>query len=302
MASEELKAALAILADMRGDSGFMEDGFDIEKVRQFMRGAEVEAPEGATVEIVDAGGVAAEWVCDRDASPTARLVHFHGGGYVCGGPFSHRALAAALSEVSGCAVLVPDYRLGPEHPFPAAVQDGVTAYEWMRENGPGGAGECEHSYIGGDSAGGGLTLATMLALRDEGRPLPDAAYTISAYADLSHSGESVRTRAEVDPLIGPSILPAMASAYLDGADARNPLASPVFGDPRSFPPLLVQVGDAEILLDDSTRFAESARRAGVDVTLEVWPEMFHCWHTFAAMLPEGSEATQRIGEFLRSHR
>ncbi len=258
-------------------------------------------PDNTTVTPVDAGGVPGEWVVAQGADPARRLLHLHGGGYVIGSVNSHRDLAAALSHASGCAALILDYRLAPEHPYPAALDDALAAYRWMRANGPNGAATADATFIAGDSAGGGLTLATMLAARDAGDPLPDAAVTISAWTDLTQSGDSIIGRAEADPRVTVASLDKFANCYLNGADAKTPLASPLSADLAGLPPLLIQVGDAEILLDDSTVFADKAKAAGVDVTLEVWPEMFHVWHHQWAVLPEAQQAVDRIGEYLKTH-
>jgi dienelactone hydrolase len=194
-------------------------------------------------------------------------------------------------------VLNVAYRLAPEHPHPAAVEDAVAAVRWVYAQGFAPA----RVAIAGDSAGGGLTLATLLALRDAGDALPAAAVCISPWTDLAATGESLRTKASVDPMVTEGPLREMARAYLGGKDARTPLASPLYADLRGLPPLLVQVGDAELLLDDATRLASRARDAGVDVTLEVWEEMFHVWHAFAEILPEAQRACERIAAWLEPH-
>ena len=169
-------------------------------------------------------------------------------------------------------------------------------------NGPDGEGAAESTFVAGDSAGGGLTLATLLTAREQGVDQPNAAIGISAWTDLAITGESLQTRAKADPLItDKSMIHGMAAQYLGGADAENPLASPLYADYAGLPPLLLQVGDAEVLLSDTTRVTEKARAAGVDVVEEVWDEMFHVWHQFAPMLPEGQEAVNRIGEFINQH-
>ena len=191
-------------------------------------------------------------------------------------------------------VLNVDYRLAPEHPHPAAVDDAVAAVRFALASGFAPS----RTAVAGDSAGGGLALATLLALRDAGLELPAAGVCISPWTDLSGSGESMRTRAAQDPLVDAETLARMAAHYLAGRDPRTPLASPLFADLRGLPPLLVHVGSAEILLDDATRVAERARDVGGDVQLEVWDGMIHVWHAFADMLPEGEQAVQGIAEFL----
>ena len=248
------------------------------------------------VEHVAVPTVPAEWLTPPGARAGAAVLYLHGGGYVIGSPRSHRHLAAAIGAAARSSVLLPEYRLAPECPFPAAVDDAVAAYRWLLER-PVAPREI---VIAGDSAGGGLTVATLLALRDAGVPLPAAAVCISPWTDLTCSGESYRTRAAVDPIVTREAVGPMATAYLAGGDPKGALASPLFADLGGLPPLLIQVGDAEVLLDDATVLAEHARKAGVDVTLEVWDEMIHVWHWFFPMLDEGQRAIDRIGEFVRT--
>jgi epsilon-lactone hydrolase len=193
-------------------------------------------------------------------------------------------------------VLNVDYRLAPEHRFPAAVEDGVAAYRFAVSAGyaPG------RIALGGDSSGGGLVLGTLVALRDDGDPLPAAGLCLCPWTDLTLSGESLRTKVDEDPMANPKILELMAEAYLGDADRRSPTASPLFADLAGLPPLLVQVGTAEILLDDATRLAERAKAAGVDVTLEIWDHMIHVWQSFADLLPEGRQAIERIGAYVEA--
>jgi epsilon-lactone hydrolase len=206
-------------------------------------------------------------------------------------------MIARISRAAQAKALALDYRLAPEHPFPAAVEDATAAYRWLLAQGykPG------KIVISGDSAGGGLVLATLLALRDAQTPLPAAAVPISAWSDMEGTGASMKTRASKDPMVANGSLLDMAKVYVGNADRRNPLASPLHGDYRGLPPMLMQVGDAEILLDDSTRVAEKAKAAGVKVDLEVWPEMVHVWHVYAKILPEGQQAIDRIGRYVIEH-
>ncbi len=251
-------------------------------------------PEGLIREPRDVNGVPAEWVSARGAAADRAVLYLHGGGYVLGSIGTHRELAARISAASGARCLVIDYRLGPEHPFPAAVEDAVKAYRWLLDVGY----APERLAIAGDSAGGGLTMATLLALKNEKLPLPATGVCISPWVDLAQQGESMTTKHDVDPMVTREPLTMMAKHYLAGADPNTPLASPIHGDLRGLPPLLIHVGESETLLDDSTRLAERARKAGVEVELEVWPEMIHVWHAFAALLPEGREAIGRIGVHL----
>ncbi len=252
-------------------------------------------PPGVLRQAVDAGGVPGEWISIDGANADRVIYYLHGGGYTIGSVNSHAALVARLCQAAGARSLAVNYRLAPEHPFPAAVEDAVAGYRWLLEQGT----DPERTIIAGDSAGGGLTVATLVALRDRGLPLPAAAVCLSPWVDLEGLGDSVRAKAAEDPMLDPAHLPVSASAYLAGANPRTPLAAPLYADLAGLPPLLVQVGTAEILLDDSTRLNERARAAGVDVTLEVWDEMIHVWHFLAGILPEGQQAIDRVGQFVR---
>ncbi len=298
MASAELQKVLGLLAERplgQGDP-------TLEEMRAGMEASAFPSTEAATIAPVDANGVPGEWVTVAESDAKRRLLYVHGGGYVIGSPVTHRRLCEDIARAGGCAVLNLDYRLAPEHPFPAAVDDAVEGLKFVQTNGPDGPGAADAVFVAGDSAGGGLTLATLLAARERGLEQPNAAIGISAWTDLAITGETIQTRAQADPLITDSgMVAGMASQYLAGADAEDPLASPLYADFASLPPLLLQVGDAEVLLADTTRVAEQARAAGVDVSEEVWDEMFHVWHQFAPMLPEGRQAIERIGEFIRQH-
>jgi acetyl esterase/lipase len=252
-------------------------------------------PQDVRVEPVNANGVQAEWVKAPDASDDRVILYLHGGGYVVGSPTSHRHLVAALSRASLSSALSIDYRLAPEHPFPAAVEDAVSAYGWLIKEGV----APERIAIAGDSAGGGLTVATMISLRDQEVALPAGGVCISPWTDLTITAESYKTKASVDPMINRDQLSMMAAAYLGGADARTPLASPLFADLTGLPPLLVHVGSDEVLLDDSLLLAERASAAGVDTTLEIWDDMIHVWHFFHPMLEEARDAITSAAQFIR---
>jgi monoterpene epsilon-lactone hydrolase len=240
--------------------------------------------------------IGAEWLEPPAAREGAALLYLHGGGYVIGSPRSHRHLAGALARATGAVTLLPDYRLAPEHAFPAAVEDAVASYRWLLEWGavPG------RTVIAGDSAGGGLTVATLLALRDRGLPRPAGGVCISPWVDLTCGGASYASKAASDPIVARQGVAEMARDYLGGADARTPLASPLFADLAGLPPLLVQVGSEEVLLDDAVGLAERARAAGVPAALEIWPDMIHVWHWFFPMLDEGQRAIDGAGAFARS--
>jgi monoterpene epsilon-lactone hydrolase len=292
MASRELQTVIGM---MRAANP-MASG-DLLKIRELMGAAPpYPKPDDIAWETVDAGGVPAEWVIPDDAEPGRAIVYFHGGGYATGDARSFRGLCSHLARAARARVLSVDYRLAPEHRFPAAVDDAVAAYRFAVS-----AGHApDRIALGGDSSGGGLGLGTLVALREAGDPLPGAALCLCPWTDLTLSGASLRTRADEDPLVDPKILELMADAYMGSADRRSPTASPLFADLSGLPPMLVQVGSTEILLDDATRLAERAEAAGVDVTLEVWDDMIHVWHSFADLLPEARQAIERIGAFVEA--
>ena len=252
-------------------------------------------PPEVKVERVTAPAVPAEWLRPPSAEAGRVVLYLHGGGYVIGSPRSHRHLAAAIASAAGATGLLLDYRRAPEDPFPAAVDDAVACYRWLTDQGT----SPDRIVIGGDSAGGGLTVATLVALRDAGVRLPAGAVCISPWTDLTCSGESYRTKAAVDPIVARPGIDKMAQAYLGATDPRAPLASPLFADLRGLPPLLIHVGGDEVLLDDAVQLADRAKAAGVTVTLEVWERMIHVWHLFLPMLDEAEQAIQSIGLFCR---
>ena len=262
-----------------------------EKMGEFLGGA----PDGKC-EKVDAGGVPAEWVTAPGCDPMRAVLYLHGGGYVIGSINTHRRLAYDISAASGARVLVIDYRLAPEHPFPAAVEDAETAWRWLLQQGF----ATSRLAIGGDSAGGGLTLATLVNLRDRKLGLPACAVAISPWVDLEGVGTSITARAAQDPMVQKDGLLWMAGLYLNGKDAKTPLAAPLHAELKGLPPILVQVGTAETLLDDATRIAEKLHAAGVDVRLAIWPNMLHVFPLFAPILSEGRDGCLEIGSFIRS--
>jgi phosphinothricin tripeptide acetyl hydrolase len=237
---------------------------------------------------------------ERLHPPTAQsgraVLYLHGGGYVIGSPRSHRHLAAAIASACGASALLLDYRLAPEHPFPAALDDAVAGYRWLLGQGLPANG----IVIAGDSAGGGLTVATLVALRDAGLPAPAGGVCISPWTDLRCNAPSYESKAASDPIVQRASVHGMAQAYLGAADPRTPLASPLFADLAGLPPLYIQVGSEEVLVDDSVELADRAKKAGVEATLEVWPEMVHVWHWFLPMLDEAQAAIDRIGVFARA--
>lgn len=293
MASPELQGVLAMLKAQPVDGG----GGTIEEQRAGIDALATMFPLPVDVDLekLTVAGITAEWLTPP-GSGDAVVLYLHGGGYVIGSIASHRELAARIARSSSARALIIDYRLAPEHPFPAAVDDAVAAYRWLLEEGTNPA----RIAISGDSAGGGLTIATLVALRDMGTPLPACAVPMSPWVDLEGIGESMTTNDAIDPMVHKPGLDQMAAAYLNGADPRTALAAPLYADLHGLPPLLIQVGTAETLLDDSRRLAANARAAGVEVTLEECEELFHVFQAFPA-LPEALAATDRIGSFIRKH-
>lgn len=248
-------------------------------------------------EAVNAGGVPAEWVCAPNAASDRVILYVHGGGYIMGSVNTHRDLMGRLSRAAQARVLGLNYRLAPESPFPAPVEDATAAYRWLLAQGI----KPSRIAIGGDSAGGGLVVATLVALRDAGQPLPAAGVCLSPWTDMENTGASMTTKAKADPVVQREMVGVIAKLYLGGKDPRSPLASPLYADLHGLPPLLIQVGESETLLDDSTRLAEKAKVAGVPAKLEVWPEMIHVWQIFGSFLPEARQAIDGIGAFVREH-
>lgn len=268
-----------------------------ERRAQYERAERVfPTPADVVIEPVTAPARPAEWLQPPGARLDAAVLYLHGGGYVIGSPRSHRHLAAAIARAAGTAALLLDYRLAPEHPFPAALDDALAAYQWLLGRGlaPG------RIIVAGDSAGGGLTVATLLAARDRGLPRAAAGVCISPWVDLTCSGATYATKAAVDPIVTRQSVSMMSEAYAGRGDRKAPLVSPLYADLRGLPPLLVHVGSDEVLLDDALGLAERARSAGVDVTLEEWPAMIHVWHWFLPMLAEAERAVGVIGSFVRA--
>ena len=246
---------------------------------------------------VDADGVPAEFIATPESDEGRVIYYLHGGGYMVCSINTHREVVSRIARAAQARALLIGYRLAPENPFPAAVEDSVTGYRWLLSR----SVDPNRIVIAGESAGGGLTMATLVALRDAGDPLPAAAVAISPWVDMECLGESMKTNAGTDPMLQRKGLLEIAKTYLGDTDPRHPLASPIHADLTGLPPLLIQVGTVEVLLDDATRLAEKAKAVGVEVTLEPWKDMIHTWHSFAAMLPEGQQAIDRIGEFVREH-
>lgn len=269
----------------------------LEVMRKGMEKVAFKAADDIQVESVTVAGRAAEWVRAPGVQAGRAILYLHGGGYVMGSINTHRSLVGEISRAAQAAALLVDYRLAPEDPFPAAVEDGVAAYRWLLEQGftP------QNLSIAGDSAGGGLALATLVSARDQGLSMPASAVPISPWSDLTCTNESYTTRAEADPMIAPGGINKMAGRYLNGAEAKHPYASPNLANLKGLPPLLIHVGRDEVLLDDSIKLDQKAKADGVSSTLEIWDDMIHVWHAFHPMLPEGKQAIARVGEFMRGH-
>jgi monoterpene epsilon-lactone hydrolase len=293
MAQSEIDAIRALLTSKPRPVGWSERRARIEEV-----GAVWPVAEDVTLTPVDAGGVPAEWSIVPASDASRVLLFFHGGGYCSGSIVSHRRMVTEVGRAAGARTLAVDYRLAPEHPYPAALDDALSAWRFLRGQGIAG----RHVAVGGDSAGGNLTVSLINRLRDAGEELPGCAWLASPWTDLTMSGATLATKDAIDPLIHKPYLEELAAAFvpagIDRADAR---ISPLFADLAGLPPTLIQVGSAETLLADATRFAEAAGAADVPVTLEIWPRMIHAWAMWNAHLEDGRRALASAGAFIRAH-
>ena len=254
--------------------------------------------DDVTLECVDVNGLDGEWSIAPGSDASHVLMFFHGGGYCSGSIVSHRRMVTEAGRAAGMRTLAVAYRLAPEHPFPAAYDDALTAWRFLRNQ----SIPASRLVIGGDSAGAGLAVALIRRLRDAHEQLPACAWLVSPWMDLTMSGSTFASKDAVDPIIHKTYLNELADAYLPpGMDRKDPRISPLYADLRSFPPLLIQVGSAETLLDDATRFASAAGAADVPVTLEIWPHMIHAWHLWNAQLEPGRRALASAGAFIRAH-
>jgi epsilon-lactone hydrolase len=291
MSNAEIDAIRALLAasprptDMAG-----------RRARLNALGSRYTIPPDVRVDAVSANHVAAEWTITPQADASRVVMFLHGGGYVSGSLESHRHMVAQLGREAQARTLALDYRLAPEHPFPAALEDALAGYRFLLAQGV----APQRIALCGESAGGGLAVAVMVSLRDAGEQLPACAWLSSPWTDLAQSGETMMTKAEIDPLIQKPYLDALAAAYLQSADLRNPLVSPIHANLRGLPPLLISVGAAETLLDDSVRIASVAGAAGVRVTLEIWPDMIHAFPLFYPQLAVARQALAQVGGFVRA--
>ena len=291
MSDREITALRAVISARPRSDDIAQRRRDIDA-----RGKAYKLPADVSIEPVTANGVKAEWSSTPDADPSKAMLYLHGGGYVIGSLDSHRHLAAEAGRAARCRTLAIDYRLAPEHPFPAAVDDAVAAYRFLLASGvqPGGI------TIAGDSAGGGLVVAAMLAIRDAGLAQPACGWAISPWVDMEALGDSMASKAAIDPTVQKAGIRDMAAQYLNGANPRAPLGAPIYADLRGLAPLLIQVGSAETLLDDAIRLAQVAGAADVAVDLQIWPEMIHVWHMYYPDLSAGRRAIASGGEFVRT--
>ncbi|MGE0624269.1 MAG: alpha/beta hydrolase [Pseudomonadales bacterium] len=292
MASEAMRLYAEMIREMREMSPLGAGDVSAQREQMEAQQGQLSIPEDVEREELTVAGRPARWVRAPGARRDACVLYLHGGGYMMGSLNTHQELMARISRATGASVLGLGYRLAPEHPYPAAVDDALAAYRWLLELGL----ASRRVVIAGDSAGGGLTMATLLALKDAGEPQPAGATVFSPWTDLTGSGDSVHTRAEADPMIRPDALEATAAHYLGGQSARLPGVSPLFGDLAGLPPLLIQVGDAEVLLDDATRLHQAAEDAGVESSLHVFDEAFHVFQAVPD-LPESAEALEEMAAF-----
>jgi epsilon-lactone hydrolase len=294
MAHSEIDAIRALLASKPRPIGWAQRRQRIEEV-----GSVWPVADDVVLTAVDCGGVPGEWSLAPGSDASRALLYFHGGGYCSGSILSHRQLVTEAGRAMKVRTLAVGYRLAPEHPYPAAHEDAMTAWRFLRGQGVAAA----DIVVGGDSAGGNLTIALINRLRAAKEALPSCAWLLSPWTDLTMSGTTLDTKDAVDPIIHRGYLGELADAYVpETIDRKDPLISPLFSDLRGFPPVLVQVGSAEGLLADATRLAAAAGAADVDVTLEIWPHMIHAWPMWNAKLDDGRRALARAGEFVRSRR
>ena len=288
------QAKLATILLRRQFAGWSNGTVAQQRARQERSGRFMPLPKQVRCRPVDVAGVPAAWIEAPDAT-LGVMLYLHGGAYSLGSVDTHRELIARLARATRRRALAINYRLAPENPFPAALDDTVAAYRWLLAQGI----SPERIVIAGDSAGGGLAIAALVALRDAGTPLPAAAVCLSPWLDLTLSGASVRTQAAADPILDAASLDRYARAYAADQPLNHPLLSPLFADLRGLPPMLLQAGAAEILFDDATRLAAAARAAGVAVTLQTWEGLFHVFQMFS-FLPETARAVAQVAEFMAS--
>ena len=293
MVQTEIDAIRALLSSKPRPVGWAERRQRIDEV-----GSVWPVADDVDFTAVDAAGVPAEWSIAPGSDASRVLMFLHGGGYCSGSILSHRRMVTEAGRAAGMRTLAVGYRLAPEHPFPAALEDALTAWRFLRAKGI----DAASIVVGGDSAGGGLTVALINTLREAGDNVPACAWLVSPWVDLTMSGSTLVSKDKVDPLIHKDYLGELADAYVPrGMDRSDPRVSPLFADLRGFPPTLIQVGSAETLLADATRLAAALGSADVPVTLEVWPHMIHAWHLWNAHLEPARRALASAGAFLRGH-
>ena len=292
MSENEIAALRALLASRPPRPASVEG----RRERMDALGEVYRIAEDIRLEPVSADGVPAEWSVAPSAEGSRVLLYLHGGGFCAGSIVSHRAMVTEAGRAARARTLAIDYRRPPEHPFPAALDDALQAYLWLLGRGV----QPERIAIGGDSAGGGLTVAVMVSLRERGLPLPACGWCLSPWVDMEARGESYATKAAIDPMINKEYILELAGWYLGGKAPRTPLAAPLYADLKGLPPLLIQVGSAETMLDDSIQIAARAGAADVRVTLEVWPNMIHVWPLFYQQLADGHRALATAGSFIRA--
>ena len=293
MAQSEIEAIRELLVSKPRPVGWLERRQRLDEV-----GSVWPVADDVKLIPVNAGGVAGEWSSVPGSDASRVLLYFHGGGYCSGSIRSHRRMVSEAGRAANVRTLAIAYRLAPEHPYPAALDDAHSAWQFLRQVGIAAA----HIAIGGDSAGGGLTSALIDRLKAAGEKLPGCAWLVSPWVDLTMSGSTITSKDTVDPLIHKTYLEELAGAYVPAAiDRADPTVSPLFGDLRGFPPCLIQVGSAETLLADATRLAAAAGAADVSVKLEIWPRMIHAWHLWNAHLEAGRRALESAGEFIRAY-
>jgi acetyl esterase/lipase len=291
MDDSEIDAIRALLSSKPRPVGWVQRRQRLDEV-----GSIWPVADDVNLELVDLDGVPGEWSIAPGSDANRVLIFFHGGGYCSGSILSHRRMVTEAGRAAGTRTLAVGYRLAPEHPFPAALDDALTVWRYVRNQGV----AAKRIAIGGDSAGGGLTVALINRLRNAREELPGCAWLVSPWTDLTMSGETLTTKDAIDPIIHKGYLGELADAYLPAeTDRKDPQISPLYADLKGLPPTLIQVGSAETLLADATRFAAAAGAADVPVTLEIWPHMIHAWHLWNAHLEPGRRALANAGSFIR---
>jgi len=294
MPSKEYEDILELLNSMPDTSGLT---FEERRSNFEEQASQLPVAENVSCEPLSVAGIPAEWIVPAETPERSVLLYLHGGGYCIGSINTHRGMVSHIAMAAETKTLLIDYRLAPENPFPAAVEDSTSAYKWLLSQGI----DSRDIIIAGDSAGGGLTVSTLVSLKEKGIPLPAAAVLISPWMDLAITGNSVISKADIDPMVTKEGLIEMAEAYTDDTDHRAPLASPLYAELKGLPPMLIHVGTSEILYDDATRLVDHARKSGVEVTINTAEGMCHVWHYFTIMLPEALEAIKEIAVFMREH-